>query len=133
MHNVAGLFGVMEGTGSDLRTGLPRQMTEIHEPMRLQLVCETKEEILVGIYQRQPSLRELIGNGWLLLSALHPETGALSSFDPGRGFVPWNGVNLKVPQVGRSADWFTGHSEPLPPTLLRYPDHVPEAENSYAA
>ncbi len=34
-HNVVGVFAVMEGTSSDLRTGLPRQMIEIHEPMRL--------------------------------------------------------------------------------------------------
>ena len=31
MHNIAGLLGVMEGAASDLRTGLPRQMIEIHE------------------------------------------------------------------------------------------------------
>ena len=37
VHNLAGLFGVMEGACSDLRTGLPQQMIEIHEPMRLHL------------------------------------------------------------------------------------------------
>jgi len=126
-HNVAGLFGVMEGTGSDLRTGLPRQMVEIHEAMRLQLVCEAREEVLAGIYRRQPILRELIGNGWLLLSALDPDTGALSSFEPGRGFVPWAGGSARLPVAERSADWYGGHSGPRPPALLLYPDHPPEA------
>jgi uncharacterized protein YbcC (UPF0753/DUF2309 family) len=41
-HNVTGFFGVMEGTSSDLRTGLPQQMIEIHEAMRLQLLVEAK-------------------------------------------------------------------------------------------
>jgi len=126
-HNVAGLFGVMEGTASDLRTGLPRQMIEIHEPMRLQLVCEASEEVLAGIYQRQQALRELIGNGWVLLSALHPETGALSSFEPGRGFIPWAGNGAKLPVVERSADWYGGHSGPRPPALILYPDPAQEA------
>jgi uncharacterized protein YbcC (UPF0753/DUF2309 family) len=40
MHNLAGLFGVMQGASSDLRTGLPLQMVEIHEPMRLLVVVE---------------------------------------------------------------------------------------------
>jgi uncharacterized protein YbcC (UPF0753/DUF2309 family) len=39
-HNITGLFGVMEGADSDLRTGLPWQMVEIHEPMRLLVVVE---------------------------------------------------------------------------------------------
>ena len=36
-HNVTGLIGVMNGHQSDLRTGLPLQMVELHEPMRLLL------------------------------------------------------------------------------------------------
>lgn len=121
-HNVAGLFGVMEGASSDLRTGLPRQMIEIHEPMRLSVVCEATEEVLADIYRRQQVLRELIGNGWLLLSAIHPETGMVSSFDPQRGFVPWNPDPASLPVVERSTHWYDGHAEPRPPALIRHPD-----------
>lgn len=121
-HNVTGLFAVMEGTGGDLRTGLPRQMTEIHEPMRLTVVCEAREDVLVGIYRRQQPLRELIGNGWLLLSAIHPETGAISSFDPKQGFVPWQAEATPLPVAERSTDWYDGHTEPLPPALILRPD-----------
>src|SRR5690606_8556991 len=85
-HNVTGLFGVMEGAASDLRTGLPKQMIEIHEAMRLQIVVEHKTEVLAAIYERQPSLQELIGNGWVLLSAIDPDSGNLSIFVPDRGF-----------------------------------------------
>ncbi|MEZ5600503.1 MAG: putative inorganic carbon transporter subunit DabA [Candidatus Competibacteraceae bacterium] len=46
-------------------TGLPRQMIEIHEPLRLQIVVEASTEVLTAIYQRQPSLRELIGGDWV--------------------------------------------------------------------
>ena len=81
-HNVTGLFGIMEGTSSDLRTGLPKQMIEIHEAMRLQVVVEASIEVLTRIYQRQPPLQELIGNGWLLLSAKDPDSGAIHVFTP---------------------------------------------------
>jgi uncharacterized protein YbcC (UPF0753/DUF2309 family) len=66
---MTGFLGVMEGASSDLRTGLPRQMIEIHEAMRLQVIVEAKTDILTEIYKRQPPLQELIGKGWLLLSA----------------------------------------------------------------
>ncbi len=91
MHNLAGLFGVMQGASSDLRTGLPLQMVEIHEPMRLLVVVEQTPEIVSAIYQRQPPLQELIGNGWIVLAAKHPQTAAIDLFDPATGWQPWQG------------------------------------------
>jgi uncharacterized protein YbcC (UPF0753/DUF2309 family) len=117
-HNVTGLFGVMDGNASDLRTGLPRQMIEIHEAMRLQVLVEAKIETLTAIYQRQPPLQQLIGNGWLLLSAKDPDSDAIQVFDPARGFAPWDGGGEPLPRVQRSPDWYRGHSDPLPPVLI---------------
>ncbi|MCP3868597.1 MAG: DUF2309 domain-containing protein [Gammaproteobacteria bacterium] len=117
-HNVAGFFGVMEGSASDLRTGLPRQMIEIHEAMRLQVVVEARVEILTRIYTRQPALQELVGNGWLLLSAIHPETGNISVFKPSKGFFPWEGARYSLPSVDCSIDWYRGHDQPLSPALV---------------
>ncbi|MEI6413323.1 MAG: DUF2309 domain-containing protein [Pseudomonadota bacterium] len=119
IHNVTGLMGVMEGTMSDLRTGLPRQMIEIHEAMRLQVIVEHRVEVLSQIYERQPPLQELIGNGWLLLSAMNPDSGEIRVFEPGRGFLaPWRGQSIPLPRVARSPDWYSGHREPLPPALI---------------
>ncbi len=117
-HNVTGLFAVMEGASSDLRTGLPRQMIEIHEPLRLQIVVEAHVEVLATIYGRQPSLRELIGNGWVHVIAKDPDTGEFSIFDPARGFVPWTGPIRPLPVRARSGDWYRGNTEPLPPALI---------------
>ena len=126
MHNLAGLFGVMQGAASDLRTGLPLQMIEIHEPMRLLVVVEQTLEILSAVYQRQPPLQELIGNGWLLVVAKHPQTGTMHLFEPATGWQPWTDEDgaaeaAMIPEVERSADWFAGHAEALPPALLRRP------------
>ncbi len=117
-HNVTGLFAVMEGASSDLRTGLPRQMIEIHEPVRLQIVVEARTEILAAIYGRQASLRELIGNEWVHVIAKDPDTGEFSIFDPARGFVPWTGPVRPLPVRARSGDWYRGQTEPLPPALI---------------
>lgn len=62
----------MEGGASDLRTGLPKQMVEIHEAMRLLVVTEHKPEVVAAIYGRQPPLRELIGNAWLQVATVDP-------------------------------------------------------------
>ena len=40
-HNITSLLGVMDGAASDLRTGLPWQMVEIHEPVRLLFVHQS--------------------------------------------------------------------------------------------
>ena len=117
-HNVTGLFGVMDGTSSDLRTGLPKQMIEIHEAMRLQVVVEASIEVLTKVYQRQPPLQELIGNGWLLLSAIDPHSGAIQVFRPDSGFQPWEGNLTTLPTVSHSAEWYSGHAEPLTPALI---------------
>ncbi len=118
-HNIAGLFGVMDGASSDLRTGLPQQMIEIHEAMRLQIVVEVSIEVLTDIYSRQPPLQQLVGNGWLLLSAMHPETGEISIFKPGQGFIPWTPVtDTPLPTVKHSVDWYRGQHAPLSPALI---------------
>lgn len=117
-HNVTGLFGVMDGTTSDLRTGLPQQMIEIHEAMRLQVVVEASIEILGKIYGRQPVLQELVGNGWLLLSAVDPDTGVISVFKPDAGFETWQGNITSLPRVNCSTEWYQGHREPLSPALI---------------
>ncbi|OOZ38638.1 DUF2309 domain-containing protein [Solemya pervernicosa gill symbiont] len=117
-HNVSGLLGVMDGTSGDLRTGLPRQMIEIHEAMRLLVICEATTEMLTEIYKRQPPIQELVGNGWLLLAAKDPDSGTIHSFDPSQGWIEWEGDQPPLTTVKRSPDWYNGHSEPLTPALI---------------
>lgn len=117
-HNVTGLFAVMEGASSDLRTGLPRQMIEIHEPVRLQMVVEAHTDILAAIYGRQAGLRELIGNEWVQLIAKHPDRDEFALFDPAKGFVPWLEPIQQLPVCACSGDWYRGQTDPLPPALI---------------
>jgi len=116
-HNITGLFGVMEGADSDLRTGLPWQMVEIHEPMRLLVVVEQTPAVLAAILNRQPPLQALINHGWIILAAKHPSTAAIAHYCPRRGWLAWSGKAV-LPQVARSSDWFAGEREALSPALL---------------
>ena len=121
-HNVAGMFGVMEGASSDLRTGLPRQMIEIHEAMRLQILIEAKTSVLEQIYGRQESLRELIGGGWVHLNVKDPDSGEIFIFERGIGFVPWQAEAKDLLVYKKSADYYRNQTVPLPPVLIRQPE-----------
>jgi len=121
-HNVCGMVGVMEGALSDLRTGLPKQMVEVHEPMRLQLVVEAKVEVLGAIYGRQTSIQELLGNAWVHLIAMDPDTGELRTFLPRGEFVLWDRPLSPLPVVPSSFEWYRGKTDFLPPAHI-----VPEA------
>jgi uncharacterized protein YbcC (UPF0753/DUF2309 family) len=119
-HNASGLVGVMDGAESDLRTGLPRQMIEIHEPVRLQLFVEATPERLLDIVGRQPILQTLVGNGWIHVISIDPADNRLAWFDPEAGaFTPWDGRRSELERFTASAERYRGAEGPLPPALIR--------------
>lgn len=116
-HNVTGLFGVMSGHASDLRTGLPRQMIEIHEPVRLLVIVEATCERLLDIASRNPEVRELVVHRWIRLVSLDPATGAMHVFTD-RGFVPFSPPPTVLREGANSRDIFVGHDDLLPPARI---------------
>ena len=75
LHNVVGGFGVVEGNGGRLRTGLPFQSVHdgdrfVHDPLRLNVVIEAPREAMEGILAKHPGVAELFDNGWLKLIAM---------------------------------------------------------------
>ncbi|MEO5348174.1 MAG: DUF2309 domain-containing protein [Magnetococcus sp. YQC-3] len=121
-HNVVGGLGVMEGAASDLRTGLPKQMIEIHEAMRLLVIVEQTPELLTRIHGRQAAIRELVDNGWITLAAKEPEGRGIHLFRPGEGWDLWSGPLQPLPTVARSVDWYGGRDGPLPPVWIARPE-----------
>jgi hypothetical protein len=125
-HNVTGFFGVMEGASSDLRTGLPQQMVEIHEPMRLLLLVEAKTSVLEQIYHRQESIRELVAGGWVQLSAKDPDSGEIFLFQTGTGFVPWQSEAKDLPVRDNSPDCYRDQTLPVAPVLISQSQDKPD-------
>jgi len=111
-HNITGLLGVMDGAASDLRTGLPWQMVEIHEPVRLLFVVETRPEILLKVMARNPTVDSMIRNGWVQLALLDPDSADVSEFRNGR-FVPYRCTSDFLPTALSSVDWYRGWREHL--------------------
>lgn len=78
-HNVVGHLGVMVGTQSDLRIGLPWQSVMVnderpyHEPVRLLVVVEAPRDRLTGLIERHPILQRWYDHGWVHLVILDPE------------------------------------------------------------
>ncbi|PPK69893.1 DUF2309 domain-containing protein [Actinokineospora auranticolor] len=112
-HNITGLLGVMDGHSSDLRTGLPWQMVEIHEPVRLLLVVEATPERLSAILAAHANLARLVGNGWIQLVAW-TEGNDMHLYQDG-AFQPYTPETAEFPVVERSSQVYAGHRGHLGP------------------
>ncbi len=106
-HNVTSLIGVMDGAASDLRTGLSAQMVEIHDPVRLLFVIETKPEHFLGIMRRNAVIRRLCGNGWVQVATLCPESEEIHVLR-GERFERFEGALSDLPRVRQSVEWYRG-------------------------
>lgn len=73
-HNVMGLFAVANGIEGDLRPGLPSQMIEVHDPVRLMLIIEHFTHVVLETIQRSPEVYEWYNNEWIHLIVLDPST-----------------------------------------------------------
>lgn len=72
-HNVMGLIGVANGMYGDLRTGLPYQMVEIHDPLRLGMIVEHFPSVVLNIIEKNSSLKEWYIHQWIHLMVFHPK------------------------------------------------------------
>lgn len=82
-HNVMGLVGVSNGVEGDLRPGLPYQMTEMHDPLRLLMIVEHYPQVVLATIKRNPAVYRWYINEWVNLVAVHPETCQIYRFKNG--------------------------------------------------
>jgi uncharacterized protein YbcC (UPF0753/DUF2309 family) len=87
-HNVMGLIGVANGIDGDLRAGLPNQMIEVHDPIRLMVIVEHYPEVVLKGIQNTQAVYEWFINEWVHIVAVHPHTHELFLFKGGT-FVPY--------------------------------------------
>lgn len=94
-HNVMGLFGVANGIDGDLRPGLPSQMIEVHDPVRLLIIVEHIPEVVLRTIQKAPETYEWFINEWVNLVVVHPETQQLFFFRDGN-FTEYHPVTNRL-------------------------------------
>jgi uncharacterized protein YbcC (UPF0753/DUF2309 family) len=92
-HNVVGLIGVANGTDGDLRTGLPKQMIEVHDPLRLMVIVEHEPEVVLNTIKINPATYQWFQNEWVKICAIHPTTKDL--------YLYKNGAFEQLMDIGR--------------------------------
>jgi len=118
-HNISGLLGVMNGYQGDLRTGLPWQTVEIHEPVRILFVVEAAAERLIRVIHANPLLKEFVENSWIRLSVVNPDDGQIQVY---RGHGEWEdleGDEEPLPIAASSRDYYMGKREHLPVARIK--------------
>jgi uncharacterized protein len=111
-HNVTGLVGVMNGYESDLRTGLPWQMVEIHEPVRILFVIESTPERIEATIRSNALNWEFLDKRWIRVASMDPDTGTMQMYRDGI----WEFVEGDDESLGSTASsigWYGGHREHL--------------------
>jgi uncharacterized protein YbcC (UPF0753/DUF2309 family) len=95
-HNVVGLFGVANSSDGDLRPGLPWQMVEVHDPVRLLIIAEHFPEVVLNAIKTTPDMYEWFINEWVHLAVINPETHDLYYFKQG-AFTPYKVITTQLP------------------------------------
>lgn len=113
-HNVIGLLGVANGVEGDLRTGLPSQMIEVHEPARLLMVVEQRTEVIDQAIAKLGALKEWLDNDWLRFASCHPMSRELLLYRRNG----WQAIDLPAdsvtPTASRSEKIIVGQTQTIP-------------------
>lgn len=115
-HNVMGLIGVANGADGDLRTGLPYQMVEIHDPIRLMLIVEQYPEVVMGVLLKNPATYEWIKNYWVHFVVIDPRTKVFHLYRDG-AFTAYNPIT-QITQIAHLQDKLMSSSDNLPVYLV---------------
>jgi uncharacterized protein YbcC (UPF0753/DUF2309 family) len=95
-HNVMGLVGVSNSSDGDLRPGLPLQMIEVHDPVRLLMIVEHFPHVVLNTIKRTKELYEWFQNEWVHLIAMDPLTKEFYYFNNGT-FAPYHPQQVTIP------------------------------------
>lgn len=117
-HNVMGLIGVANGIDGDLRPGLPSQMIEVHDPVRLLVIAEHFPEIVKYAISKNPATYEWFKNDWVKLIVVHPETKEIFAF-ANEEFVAYNTVIKEANYVYNNLELFENTINNLPVGILK--------------
>lgn len=103
-QNPVGNFGVLQGNGGDLMTGLPLQSlkaTDVqlyHQPIRLTTVVHAPRGRISDVLDELDHPRTLIENHWMSLAALDPEEGNRAFTYRGGEWIPHREIASNRPE-----------------------------------
>lgn len=98
-HNVTGKFGVVQGNGGDLKTGLPLQSIMetdekmFHQPLRLSVIIQAPVATIEKILDRNANLKALLDNQWIYLMVMDPkQEDSIVTYKKGMIWEPTDGI-----------------------------------------
>ncbi|WP_162340206.1 YbcC family protein [Cyclobacterium salsum] len=112
-HNVMGLIGVANGMDGDLRTGLPLQMVNIHDPLRILITVEHYPEVVLKTIKTHEQTYEWFSNDWVKLVCIHPESKKAFVFKEG-AFAEYQPVTQTIEAIQNLDELLANTAENLP-------------------
>jgi uncharacterized protein YbcC (UPF0753/DUF2309 family) len=109
-HNVMGLIGVSNSSDGDLRPGLPLQMIEVHDPIRLLVVVEQFPEIVLKVLKSSENIFNWYAKQWIHLVVINPQDGNLYQFKNDE-FILYKTVADKTEKVENFHELFENATE----------------------
>lgn len=97
-HHIMGLIGVANSSDGDLRPGLPQQMVEVHDPVRLLMIVEQDPDVVLRAIQNDNELLEWFGHEWVHLVAIRPVNQSFHLWRDG-GFQPYEPLQKFIAEV----------------------------------
>ena len=118
-HNVMGLIGVANGIDGDLRPGLPSQMIEVHDPVRLLMVVVQRRDVVDRVLDRAPATRTWFDREWIHLVLIDPGTRERWRYRPGGRYEAYVPFTPSLPEVADVTQLTATSRENLPVHLIR--------------
>ena len=109
-HNVMGLIGVSNSSDGDLRPGLPLQMIEVHDPIRLLVVVEQVPDIVLKVVKSSENIYNWYSKNWIHLVVMNPVDGNLYRFVNDH-FVPYETVSVNIESIQNFQQIFENATE----------------------
>lgn len=100
-QNIFGLYGVANGVKGDLRPGLPWQMIDVHDPIRIMTVVEHDHRVVKRVLDRNESTRKWYENNWMKLFVLDPKTNDLYQLVDGE----FQSYSVSVDRIERTSNF----------------------------
>jgi len=97
-QNVIGLYSIANGVKGDLRPGLPYQMIDVHDPVRILTIIEQKPEVVLEVLKNNPTTFEWYNKDWMKLTVFNPYDNELYILINGK-FQSYEPIQKSIPKI----------------------------------
>jgi uncharacterized protein YbcC (UPF0753/DUF2309 family) len=116
-HNVMGLFAVANGIDGDLRPGLPSQMIELHDPIRLLVIVEHFPDIILKKIKENLKTYEWFSKNWINLVSINPSNNDIKIYRNGQ-FEDFEFVKNEIEIVNNLSEIIENSSDNIEVKIL---------------